>query len=271
MKHFPRGAILWWVQFHARRGGDRTAASGAELIPKEEKMKKIIAFILIIAALAALSACAAPAEPAGNVGEGDVPADIPIADVIVPPDSEEILAPVKNEDEIVPDDMDAPVIVADEVAAGWQDAYAPVVAELAENSGEDDLYGSFYLYDLDADGTPELITMTGTCEADALYTFYTAGDTGARNIGTADAGHCLLCGYSAKHTVALHYGHMGVESVDLAEYDGAALAFTSLVAERDIGAGEYLATEPLTGYDLASFANVTWDGDPADGNADVIK
>ena len=231
-------------------------------------MKKIIAFILMITMLAALSACAAPAGPVENI-EDVIIDEPPVADVIVLPDSERIAVPVEDNGEPVSDVMDAPIIVAEGVT--WQGAYAPVVAELAENSGEDDLYGSFYLYDLDADGTPELITMTGTCEADATFTFYTAGDTGAELLGTAAAGHCLLCGYSAKHTVALHYGHMGIESVDLAEYDGAALAFTTLVAERDIGAGEYLATEPLTGYDLASFANVTWDGDAADGNADVIK
>ena len=56
-------------------------------------------------------------------------------------------------------------------------------------------YGTLYsygLYDMDGDGVPELITFTGDCEANYVYTVYKDVNGQLVNCGTINGGHCTL-------------------------------------------------------------------------------
>ena len=63
---------------------------------------------------------------------------------------------------------------------GWQEAYRGVLDELVRNRdpqyrNDVAIESSYLLYDVDKDGTPELIMKTGTCEADYMGTLIPSG------------------------------------------------------------------------------------------------
>lgn len=100
---------------------------------------------------------------------------------------------------------------------GWIGAYADLLqqwqAKLAAEGG--DLVGSYSngytLYDIDKDGTPELILKTGTCEADFHGFIYTFSESGGVVCVCDDfgLGHSSLYTYPGENGLILMYGHMG--------------------------------------------------------------
>ena len=99
------------------------------------------------------------------------------------------------------------VTAYEQVLEGWKQKIA---SEPVEYSAPELWY---LAYDVDKDGTPELIVKTGTCEADyhgALYTF--------RNGQAVQVGEELGLGHSAFYSdpgengIILMYGHMGYAS-----------------------------------------------------------
>ena len=64
-----------------------------------------------------------------------------------------------------------------------------------------------YMFDMDGDNISELILRTATCEADALYEFYSYRNASLLPLGSISAGHSNL--YVQKGKLILHFGDMG--------------------------------------------------------------
>ena len=99
-------------------------------------------------------------------------------------------------------------------ADGWVDAYSGVLdaldAEKPADAAENPAFESVYLlYDIDKDGVPELITKTGTCEADYLGTVYAFRDGKAVKTGEFGMGHAALYSDPGENGILLYWGHMG--------------------------------------------------------------
>ena len=99
------------------------------------------------------------------------------------------------------------VTAYEQVLDGWKQQIASESAEY----GAPELW--YLAYDVDKDGTPELIVKTGTCEADyhgALYTF-----RGGQAVQVGDElglGHSSFYTDPGENGVILMYGHMGYAS-----------------------------------------------------------
>ena len=100
----------------------------------------------------------------------------------------------------------------------WAAAYEQILAKqrrlIAEGTWEystPDL--SYLVYDIDKDGTPELIYKTGTCEADYHGGIYTFRDGRAFQIGEELAlGHSSFYSDPGENGIILMWGHMGYAS-----------------------------------------------------------
>ena len=97
---------------------------------------------------------------------------------------------------------------------GWQDAYRNILDETIRNRdpqyrNDVAIENSYLLYDVDKDGTPELIIKTGTCEADYAGTLYTCRDGQAVKVDEFGFGHASLYSDPGENGIILHYGHMG--------------------------------------------------------------
>ena len=98
-------------------------------------------------------------------------------------------------------------------ADGWTDAYSAVLDEMNTAAGSEPAGSiaeySYLLYDIDKDGTPELITKTGTCEADYVGTVYLFKDGKAERAGDFGLGHTALYTDPEKNGVILWWAQMG--------------------------------------------------------------
>ena len=94
----------------------------------------------------------------------------------------------------------------------WQDVFSYFLAGMkAVAPGEDlDCFDYGYLfYDIDKDGVPELITQTGTCEADYTGTVYFLKDGKVERAGEFVLGHSCLFSDPDHNGVIVSGGHMG--------------------------------------------------------------
>ena len=100
----------------------------------------------------------------------------------------------------------------------WLTAYEQILdgqkQEISEGSWE---YStpelSYLVYDIDKDGTPELVIKTGTCEADYHGGIYAFRDGHAVQIGEElGLGHSSFYSDPGENGIILMYGHMGYAS-----------------------------------------------------------
>ncbi len=97
----------------------------------------------------------------------------------------------------------------------WAAAYEQILdARGRQMFEEPELYStpelSYLVYDVDKDGTPELIVKTGTCEADYHGGLYTFRDGRAFQLGEElGLGHCSFYSDPGEDGVIVMYGHMG--------------------------------------------------------------
>ena len=96
---------------------------------------------------------------------------------------------------------------------GWQQAYLDVLKEtvLVWEPQVDDIAveNSYFVYDIDMDGIPELVVKTGTCEADYMAAVFSCRDGQAVRIGELGAGHCSFYGDFVHGGLIIHWGHSG--------------------------------------------------------------
>ena len=84
--------------------------------------------------------------------------------------------------------------------------------EFADYSSEPYLW-DYYLTDYNNDGTADLIILTGTCEADAVYRVYTYKKSKIKKIGKFGGGHSYLSAYPGANGVVRVTQHMGYERI----------------------------------------------------------
>ena len=98
---------------------------------------------------------------------------------------------------------------------------------------QDKLIHEGYLLDMDGDGVEEIITRSGSCEADAELAVYVCEAGGARLIGTLSGSNSQVLAH-VNGGMVVHYGHMGVEQVDLVTLENGALRTTTLIAQQEV-------------------------------------
>ena len=98
---------------------------------------------------------------------------------------------------------------------------------------QDKLIHEGYLLDMDGDGVEEIITRSGSCEADAELAVYVCEAGGARLVGTLSGSNSQILAH-VNGGMVVHYGHMGVEQVDLVTLENGALRTTTLIAQQEV-------------------------------------
>lgn len=98
---------------------------------------------------------------------------------------------------------------------GWVEAYEQVLAE-REQQAQQEADGfvtpelSYLVYDIDKDGTPELLVKTGTCEADFHGGLYSYRNGRAVQLGEElGLGHSSFYSDPGENGIILMWGHMG--------------------------------------------------------------
>ena len=91
---------------------------------------------------------------------------------------------------------------------------------------------SLCLYDMNQDGFPELILKTGSCEADYMYTVYSAVDGELVNCGELSGSHCVLY-TNGSGSFVRYERHMGIYSIDISSLEGTTLKTQIIEAEVD--------------------------------------
>ncbi len=97
----------------------------------------------------------------------------------------------------------------------WVEAYEQVLTERAaqvymETEDSELTEISYLVYDIDKDGTPELLIKSGTCEADYCGVLYAFRDGRAFQIGEElYLGHCSLYSDPGENGIITMHGHMG--------------------------------------------------------------
>lgn len=93
------------------------------------------------------------------------------------------------------------------------DVYKAYKEQLKNYNNEYDeyYYATYMLYDIDGNDVPELIIMSGTCEADYMFDFYSYNN-GIVSCGTVGAGHSGLAIPNDSNGLWLCYQQMGYKS-----------------------------------------------------------
>lgn len=151
-------------------------------------------------------------------------------------------------------------------ADGWKEAFSGVLDSLETEKPADvenpALEYSYLLYDIDKDGIPELVTKTGTCEADYTGTVYTCKTGEAVKAGEFGLGHAGLYTDPGKNGVIVWWGHMGAAggvrySLTDGQISSEQIFEETLDIQNDPGAEytpieEYVeGTKPLSLYDVS--------------------
>ena len=166
-----------------------------------------------------------------------------------------------------PAPVDTPIPADD-----WQAAYETILSAFAEKYADEYGFSNYQLYDLDADGVPELIIGSGSCEADYKYSLYRFdAENGAEFVVNFGYGHSALCGLSGENALLIHGAHMGYEWVDRLRWTGTLYEQDHVLEGRMLDENtEYLPLEPLGYYRLGSLDGLDWAGNPADENAAIL-
>ena len=151
-------------------------------------------------------------------------------------------------------------------ADGWEVAFSGILDSLETEKPKDTenpaLEYSYLIYDIDKDGIPELITKTGTCEADYTGTVYACDGDKAEKVGEFGLGHAALYTDPGENGVVVWWGHMGAAGgVRYSLADGQISAEQIFEEALDIQNDpeaeyspieEYVAgTKPLSLYDIS--------------------
>lgn len=81
-------------------------------------------------------------------------------------------------------------------------------------------YIEYWIYDVDKDNIPELITKTGTCEADYVIDFYKYRDNEVVLFDSINGGHSYLAVDTDNNQLCCMYGHMGYGHIQWLSSDG---------------------------------------------------
>ncbi len=132
----------------------------------------------------------------------------------------------------------------------WQSAYYDLLLDartekLAGNVEDGNTYiDSYFLYDSNQNGTPELYVTYGDCEANYDVQVYEYNDGNVDKWGSIAGGHTSF--YSVPDEgIMVYWGHMACENVELAKYENGAFEFEELSSRE-------FTDDPDAGYTKAS-------------------
>lgn len=94
-------------------------------------------------------------------------------------------------------------------------------------------YNECYFFDINKDGTTELIVQNGTCEANYQYDIYTAKNNSAVYVDTISAGHSGLF-ESDNGDLIIQYAQMGYEAVSSISMENGKIAITELYSKSTV-------------------------------------
>lgn len=94
-------------------------------------------------------------------------------------------------------------------------------------------YNECYFFDINKDGTTELIVQNGTCEADYQYDIYTAKNNSAVYVDTISAGHSGLF-ESDNGDLIIQYAQMGYEAVSSISMENGKITITELYSKSTV-------------------------------------
>lgn len=116
-------------------------------------------------------------------------------------------------------------------------------------------FAQYYLYDMDDNGTEEIIVLGGTCEADAVLLVYTYVNGVYEQVGSTNGSHCSLCGNSKDGGLTVHHGIQGVESIDWLILENKELIEEEIIAPHEVqDYTEFDYCIPLTPYSINDYS-----------------
>lgn len=120
----------------------------------------------------------------------------------------------------------------------WKKAYLEVLEEQRkllptdeEDVGDENTPVNYMIYDIDKDGTPEMLVGYGTCAADnngRLFTF--DGEKAVEGEGFS-TGHIAIYGIPDENGIIFHYGHMGFAFMEKVTLEDGVLVYEELMEE----------------------------------------
>lgn len=119
-----------------------------------------------------------------------------------------------------------------ETASGWKDAYISKVKECGSNGLSSSSYYDveYLLYDMNSDGTPELILKYGTCEADYVIDFYTYKNSSITKVGSGFSGfHTSFYEDTDNKQLVTEWGQQGVGGISWYQFDGSSVTCSKKV------------------------------------------
>lgn len=130
------------------------------------------------------------------------------------------------------------------VTAPDYSSYVEAVQLLDSTPATSITHREYYVYDIDGDGTYELITETGTSEEDDTYSVYSMKDGEMIFAGDIDAGYSHLS--EKDGTLYKVYGQGQTADVDKISFDGEKITMETIGTETDIDTGNYITAYTLS-------------------------
>lgn len=133
--------------------------------------------------------------------------------------------------------------------------YSSYTEVIGDTAVAHDGNGNYSLYDIDQDGTRELILSFGESNADWTNYVYTLENGAPVSIGNFYS-PVLLYGADDNNGIYSVYGHMGYQKVDRITKQGKQIQIET-VTEGDVGSGDYYSNEspiiqlPFPGYEMS--------------------
>lgn len=90
-------------------------------------------------------------------------------------------------------------------------------------------YMEYWIYDIDKDNVPELITKTGTSESDYIIGFYKYKDNEVLLIDSMSGGHTTFYKDKDNKQLCYMYGHMGYGGITWFSFDGNSISVDRIV------------------------------------------
>lgn len=124
----------------------------------------------------------------------------------------------------------------------------------------------YLLYDMEQDGTPEMIVKVGSSDSLFQYRFYSLRDSNAKLLKAINSSHSGICGYSSGKGVIIYQVGQSVENVTIVTLSGDTLAEETIL-NRTVSITHPFVT--LSFCQLNDPAGLEWTGNPAD-SSDVL-
>ncbi|MFR1995576.1 S8 family serine peptidase [uncultured Ruminococcus sp.] len=131
---------------------------------------------------------------------------------------------------------EASKMAADNMNYDYKQAYHNVVKSMS--SGKNLFF--YTLFDMNHDNIPELIIVSGTCEADAILTFYSYIDGDAVVVGDNFSGfHASFCIDVDNDQFCVQWGQMGMGGIEWYSFDGKIVTQTKTQENIDYATSQY--------------------------------